>query len=733
MSDPHLPVLSVLLVVHQEQAYVEGCARSVLDHPGRDVELVIVDNASSGYVPSLLSDLAERDDRVSVIRLDEAVPQGTARAAALGAARGDYVWSLDTVDRFGVGAVGRVIETVSETRPDVALVDYVVGGPLGDVPSARSELIRKLVGRKPVTVDKRPALIDLAPSTWALVMRRGLLVDRGISAAGRPAEAGVGYCALLTAESIVAVPGASYRRLSPRNAVRVRAIHGGEMSLADEFRSVFAFLDGQGPDLEKRRRLAAGWMMRAGTQRLNRVPSSLRRAFARQVVETIGPRLTGDAVLPPGRLMAIRARLLHGGHPAAYRFLEWMLRTARSAKERLDSFTSRQRRRAGRWMRGARTMEYRLLRRVLPLQPDLAVFASYWFRGYACNPRAIYEKMRELAPGVRGIWVVERGVKLPDGIETVVAGSRAYFRLLARATYFVNNVNYPNHWQKRKGQVHLQTHHGTPLKRMGLDLKDAIGQGQRTNFRLLLRRASQWDYSLSSNRLTTLVWERVYPIPYTTLEYGYPRNDRLANATPADVAAARAELDVPDGVRILLYAPTHREYERSYRSLLDTVRLAESLGEQWVVLSRAHYFYDTGQPVGSLAGGRVIDVTSHSSIEQLCIAADVLVTDYSSVMFDYAVLDRPVVIYAPDWETYRLLRGTYFDLVAEPPGVVCVTEEEVADAITSGAYASDVAAKARRVFRSRFCAWDDGHAAERVVRRLFLSEEPESPANRAAA
>jgi len=184
---------------------------------------------------------------------------------------------------------------------------------------------------------------------------------------------------------------------------------------------------------------------------------------------------------------------------------------------------------------------------------------------------------------------------------------------------------------------------------------------------------------------------------------------------------------------VLLYAPTHREYERGFRSLLDTIQLAEALGDEWVILSRAHYFYDTGQPVGPIADGRVIDVTSHGSIEQLCVAADVLVTDYSSVMFDYGVLDRPIVIYAPDWDTYRSLRGTYFDLLAEPPGVVCRTPDEVADALVSGGYASDVAAKARRSFRSRFCAWDDGRAAERVVRRVFLGEDPVSPAEAPAA
>jgi CDP-glycerol glycerophosphotransferase len=321
---------------------------------------------------------------------------------------------------------------------------------------------------------------------------------------------------------------------------------------------------------------------------------------------------------------------------------------------------------------------------------------------------------------------------VPPGVEFVVAGSRAYYRLLARATYFVNNVNFPSHWRKRDGSVHLQTHHGTPLKRMGLDLREAFVAGQQMDFDALLRRCSRWDYSLSSNPLSTEVWKRVYPVPCTTLEYGYPRNDPLANATDEDVAKARCELGIDAGKKVLLYAPTHREYEPEFRLLLDTAQLASSLGDGWVVLSRAHYFYDNGEQVSPSADGRVIDVTNHDSIEQLSIASDVLITDYSSLLFDYAVLDRPIVVYAPDWETYRLMRGTTFDLLAEPPGVVCRTPEEVVDVLLSGGHAAESANERRAEFRAKFCAWDDGHAAERVVRRLFLGEDPALPWETAA-
>jgi CDP-glycerol glycerophosphotransferase len=357
------------------------------------------------------------------------------------------------------------------------------------------------------------------------------------------------------------------------------------------------------------------------------------------------------------------------------------------------------------------------------------VFAAYWYRGYSCNPRAIYEKLREEAPWIRGVWIVKREHErsMPPGVDHVVAGTRAYYQLIGRAKYFVNNANFPNDLVKREGTIHVQTHHGTPLKRMGLDLKDAHFASAHMNFDRLVRRVSRWDYSITSNAFSTEIWERVYPGSYETLEVGYPRNDVLANATPAQVERIRAALGIEPGRRAILFAPTHREYEREYVPTADLARLARELGPDYVILARLHYFYRQGKPTDpSASGGTILDVTDHRSIEELCLAADVLVTDYSSVMFDYAVLDRPIVVHAPDWDVYREKRGTYFDLLAEPPGVVTTTDEELAAAFLSGAVWGDEATELRARFRTRFASLDDGRASERVVRRVWLSGEAET-------
>jgi CDP-glycerol glycerophosphotransferase len=354
-----------------------------------------------------------------------------------------------------------------------------------------------------------------------------------------------------------------------------------------------------------------------------------------------------------------------------------------------------------------------------PVDPDLALFAAYWNRGYACNPRAIFERARELVPGLRGVWVVRRdaAAAMPGGVELVHPGTEEYFDLVARAGVLVNNVNWPNNVVKRDGSVHVMTHHGTPLKKMGLDLRDVPGRDKQDDFEALLRRCARWDHSVAANAFSTRAWSTAYPgLGFASLETGYPRNDVLAAASVQDVSRAREAVGLADGDVAVLYAPTHREYETDGSELLDLRAFAAALDPEHVVLARQHYLVD-----GGLAGegGRVRDVSAHPSVEELCLAADVLVTDYSSIMFDYAVLDRPILIHAPDWETYRSMRGTYFDLMAEPPGIVARAGGELAAALCAGTADAGPARELRAAFRERFCSLEDGGAAERVVRAVW--------------
>ncbi|MDG4865374.1 CDP-glycerol glycerophosphotransferase family protein, partial [Streptomyces sp. T-3] len=411
-----------------------------------------------------------------------------------------------------------------------------------------------------------------------------------------------------------------------------------------------------------------------------------------------------------------RQRALATGSYAAYQGLKHANGRLKAAKKAL---THRKKRLRAQVMR----LTYRTDRR-RALDPNLAVYGSYWNRGLSCNPLAVYEKARELAPHIRGVWVVSsrNRHRVPEGVEYVIEGSRRYWRVMAQATYLINNSSFPGGFVKRPGQVYLQTHHGTPLKKMGLDQRRYPAGTHGISFQKVLDHTDQWDFSLSANPHSTEIWERVYPSTYKALELGYPRNDVYFRAGKEEIAALREELGIRPDQTALLYAPTHRDYQKGFQPRLDLERFVAKLGPSFVILVRAHYFY--GAQAGLAAHPQIVDVTGHARVEDLCLAADALITDYSSLMFDYACLDRPIISYAPDWQAYRLARGTYFDLLSgalgETPGAVATSEEELGFLFQAGAWDTERTDRLRAAFRARFCPYDDGGAAERVVRKVFL-------------
>jgi CDP-glycerol glycerophosphotransferase len=540
-----------------------------------------------------------------------------------------------------------LVEDVPRLEGDVVLLQTVRESPVG----------RRRSG------PRQTGLGDVSPDVFDKVFRRELV--------GRFGPAGFDeltaiWPALLAAERIASYDEVAYIRRQPANAVTT----GTPWDALDQY----AALGDRGPHLR-----AA--IQRHGLQLARGLQGAQRRRFLGRVQELSGAK--GLVAREEARAARTRLRRLP-------RTLRGRVRRATDRDPLRRHYRAAQRR---------------------PLDPDLAVFAAYWYRGYACNPRAIHERARQLHPNLRGVWVVKEGASVPDGVEHVVAGTEAYFDVLARATYFVNNVNFPDHVVKRDGQIHVMTHHGTPLKQMGMDLAHAPG---KRNLAGVLRRCRRWDYSVSANAFSTLVWERAYPTRYETLETGYPRNDVLAYATEASVRAARAALGIANSQTAVLYAPTHREYSDDPTPPLDLARFAEGLGDGHVVMARLHYFHDAHPLLRELhEAGRIRDVATHPSVEELCLAADLLVTDYSSIMFDYAVLDRPIAIHAPDWEVYREQRGTYFDLLTEGPGPAARSDDELLELVRSGPE------RPRSAFRERFTSLEDGHAAERVVRAVF--------------
>ena len=349
-------------------------------------------------------------------------------------------------------------------------------------------------------------------------------------------------------------------------------------------------------------------------------------------------------------------------------------------------------------------------------RPELVLFDS-WRGTYSDNPRAISETLHERRPDLTQVWVGDRAA-LPPWAETVPFGSRAYLTVLGQASYVVTNIGMPGYYRKPRGTSYLQTWHGTPLKRIAHDIQGSEFAGDRRFFHRVRQDVARWDALVSPNAFSTEVFRRAFDYEGRVIETGYPRNDLLSSsAAPERRKAVRSSLGLADDTRAILYAPTWRD-SRSFELRLDAAALGSRLGDGHALLLRTH----PNARVGSRDGlGRwAIDVSGEQDIRDLYLAADVLVTDYSSSMFDFAVTRKPMLFFTYDLAEYRdVTRGFYFDFEDEAPGPLLATTEQLGDALEDLDAVSARYAQAYAAFRERYCALEDGAATERVVGAFF--------------
>ena len=343
----------------------------------------------------------------------------------------------------------------------------------------------------------------------------------------------------------------------------------------------------------------------------------------------------------------------------------------------------------------------------------VAFFESFHGRNVSCNPAAIDRELARVAPEVERVWSVSReGVEVPDGATAVRVGTPEWYAARERADLLVLNDWIEDGWRPRRDQFVLQTWHGTPLKRI------ALGRRDRTPrlFAAVVKQSSRWSAMLAQNPFGAKALRRSYAVARPMWTLGYPRNDLVVTSSGDEV---RAALGVATP-RVVLYAPTWRDDALDQPDPLDPTDLAGRLGPEWTVLVRGH-----ARTLGlraEVAAERVLDVTAHPDVSDLLALADVLVTDYSSVMFDFSATGRPMVFHVADVERYeREVRGFAWDLGARAPGPLVRTTVEVAAAVARADLPEERERWAERYARWRtdFNPLDDGHAAERVVRRLL--------------
>jgi CDP-glycerol glycerophosphotransferase len=463
----------------------------------------------------------------------------------------------------------------------------------------------------------------------------------------------------------------------------------------------------------------------AGSPPLEGVALPVRPRLTRLAGDRLRSRLTGrgdlafrlEAASPWARLAGAAALL--AARSAAARFARRRVRAVRRAAVRRLT---------------ARRTKIAVFNRVLsrlPVRTGLVVFESHLGRHYSDNPKYLYRELRRSGRPITAVWAYASSPKgFPEDAVLVRRGSWRYFLALARAQFWVDNQGFPDGLRKRRETTYIQTWHGSAVKPMGLDqprLKRASA-GERARLRRMVER---YDCFLvrSDHDVETLC--AGLGVRAELLRAGYPRNDPLVNGVDGDpelaaeVEALRASLGLDGGRRTVLYAPTFSTGPDGRPGGLleppvDPEVFARELGEEFVLLVRPHYLCKAGVPPGARAvmrdAGAVPDATP------LLLLADVLVTDHSSIMFDFALLDRPIVLHLPDG---RDAAPGYLDLSRDGPGPVTRTERELVAVLAGLDAAEAVHGPRRRAFAARFGEHDRGTAARTVADRYFPAGRPD--------
>jgi CDP-glycerol glycerophosphotransferase (TagB/SpsB family) len=356
-------------------------------------------------------------------------------------------------------------------------------------------------------------------------------------------------------------------------------------------------------------------------------------------------------------------------------------------------------------------------------RPELWYFESFAGRSATDTPLAVLEEVRLRHPEVTAAWgILDHGHWAPSGTRHVVIGSREWYDVLGTARVLVTNTELEEWYRRRPDQLVVQCFHGYPSKAMGESQWRARDLPPRRVEVMRRRSVETWDLISTPTPAMTEVYREQYGYTGPAAEHGYPRNDALrgadADRTRAD---SRRRLGIAPDQTAVLYAPTWRDQLATRPRAapmpehLEVDAAAAALGESHVILLRGHRFHPPG-----LSRRCVVDVTDHPEINDLLLASDVAVLDYSSLRFDYALTGRPMVFLVPDLEDYTSgVRGFLFPFTETAPGpLVRTTDEVVAQVRDVGALAAAWADRVRD-FDVRFNPWQDGHAAERMVDQIL--------------
>ncbi|GAB0330372.1 hypothetical protein JPSP49_12730 [Staphylococcus pseudintermedius] len=356
------------------------------------------------------------------------------------------------------------------------------------------------------------------------------------------------------------------------------------------------------------------------------------------------------------------------------------------------------------------------------------------------SPYAIFLGLNahETFSNYQHIWVVDHPdtlvfyqekFKVFQNVSFVIKESNEYLKALTESKFLINNATFPAYFTKKPEQVYINTWHGTPLKHMGFDVKNNLKGSQNTMKNFLAS-----DYMISPNAHTTNIFKHAFKLDglYSgeILEIGYPRIDLTINTTANEAREYLAEHLNLKKNPIILYCPTWRgknvnDPENSLLNVFEEIKLLNQKLPHQVLVKVHPFVYSKAKEMPELKPYLVPDFLDTN---QLMPAVDLMITDYSSIFFDFLVTDKPIVFYVPDLDKYQNERGVYIDLCALP-GPVADNIQDVITLVSNESYKdADVQEKYAK-FKHNFVNYENGSVTERLIESVFLNQQDTSSKN----
>lgn len=720
--------VSIIIAVYNTEEFLVECLDSVVNQTYKNLEVILINDGSNDQSATILNEFASRDERVICIHSEVRKGVGAARNLGLDQATGEYVYFLDSDDFIALDTIGRMVENIGEYE--------MLTGKRIRLKNKEDSKIDNMVDEEKddgMEIEEGEEKVEEA----SVRLRRGIQrTFRGMSALHilfshdfvkanslRFSETVDCYSDLSFITPVIAkldtfpfLTRCYYFKRRRNDPISNPAL----MQLDREKKvSDFLMIYNQLQDLHgKDERVSSylDWLF------LNIYRKQVIMIFSDN--DRIGEFFDELAVAVEKVDLSRRKKL----NVVVKRELKLLQERKSKSYKKLIGFHhfARNTKRA---VKGKQKMYIQLYRSVFmhkPLKEKTIVFESFLGKNYSDSPKYIYEYMLEHNLDYEYIWIFnETGKELPGNAKQVKRFSLAYYYYLATSKYWVSNSRLPLKLNKREGNIYLQTWHGTPLKKLVFDMNDIYSANPNYK-KHFFNQSRRWDYLISPNQYSSDIFRSAFKYEKEMLEFGYPRNDILyQNDNEEYISGLKERLDIPRDKKVILYAPTWRDDEfyepgkYKFALQMDLHKMREQLGDEYVVLLRMHYFIADEIDTEGL-DGFVYNFSKYDDIAELYLISDLLITDYSSVFFDYANLKRPILFFTYDLEKYRdTLRGFYIDIETEVPGPLVKNTDEIIDAVTN---IDQVKVKYQDIyddFYAKYCAWDDGKAAENVVKTVF--------------